>query len=342
MEALALFALIAGVISTLATNASNRSQTNDVMAWNEEMMDKQNAYESPANQAKLLEEAGINTAMLGETNIQSGRSASANPLSAIPFLNPLSEASGGLADLALSYKQGQEGMTESQSRALKLQSIENQNDLFLKQIESAGLNNESQKIALNYADMYYRYAAEGQKADVDLTYSQRANLKAQTAKMRYELENVLPEEVKKIISERNVNVLDLEVMSATIKDVLASANLKSKQSELVGEQITTEGLQQQNIGQDINLKQQQNDYYAKVQDAYLEKYAAEVRNLTASSGLTEEQTYWYLFDEMDKTSASFFGLKVPYIQYNRDEIRHNLRQRYKLKYGDLGTLKLKR
>lgn len=283
----------ASIFSNLFTNYQNKQITENNQKWNEQMMDKQNEYNNPSNQVQRLQDAGINPAMLGSGQI-ANTSAGVNGTQLFPYQDLMSTFSNNSLALMNSRKAKAEGKTEELLRQSRLESVQNQNKLFLSQVDSLDVNTANQRIALSYADALYNWQLKGEQAKFDLNYAEVAKANQLVKQMKYELEKIMPEELQKIISERNINVLNLEQISAAITDLKASAKLKNEQS-------LTEEEKRSNLNAQTGLTEEQTAMYSKIQNKMLEVYGAQIENLKAQTGLTNEETYWYVFDLLNRS-----------------------------------------
>lgn len=286
----------ASILSNLFTNYQNKQITENNQKWNEQMMDKQNEYNNPSNQVQRLMDAGINPAMLGGGQI-ANTSAGVNGAQLFPYQDLMSTLSNNSLAQMNARKAKAEGTTEELLRSSRLESVQNQNKLFLSQVDSLDVNTANQRIALSYADSLYNWQLKGEKAKFDLTYSERAKADMVVKQMQYQLEHIMPEELNKIISERNINVLNLEQISAAITDLKASAKLKNEQS-------LTEEEKRSNLNAQTGLTEEQTQMYSKIQNKMLEVYGAQIENLKSQTGLSNEQAYYYVFDVMGKWKSS--------------------------------------
>lgn len=284
---LALMYIAAGLVSTILTNKSNQQSMQQQANWNEQMTDKQNDYNLPSKQIQRLKDAGINPTSLGMgqgMTIAGNTSANVSPYNLLPMSDPFSMASNSLLSNMSAFKARQEGKTENSMRELRVEQMQAQNEAIRAQAQNWNLNNEAQMILNKYLDYREAYALAGQKADIDLKYSQVAHFRQQVSNMRYELEKILPADLK-------IRNMQLEEIVARVADYEASANLKKQQSELTAEQVETEQAKQENLSADTAEKQKN----VSVMDKLIEKYDAEIGKIGVENDWTKEQTYWYLF-----------------------------------------------
>lgn len=314
-----IIGVVSDIFSTVSNNASNRQLYEDNKAWQESMMDKQNAYNSPAEQMRRYKEAGINPAGIGMASgglAASNISASPNNVSPIPNQNVLSSSS--LSNLMTAFKSGQEGLSEKSQRQVQLEKTQAEIEQLKQNTELIGLNAQAQQIVNTYAAAREQYAlaeADGRIkklfSDMNLNYRQMSYLNSQIKEIEFRISEVLPAEVNKVIADTGVSYLEQDKIVAIIKDTLSSAELKTAQTE-------TEGFKQENLQASTEYTEAQTNRYDEVTNAYLEKTGAEVSKLAADTGYTEEQTYWYAFDVTSRNASKFMGIKVAPSTFNNE------------------------
>lgn len=312
----AIVSAVASIASATYQNNKNKEQIQQNQDWQESMIDKQNLYNSPANQMNRLSEAGINPATLGMAsgNLMSGNlSASPSSSPVIPQSNLLGNTLGDVGQLMNAFKTGEEGLSEKTLRQQRLDNLEAQTNQLLASANNLNISAAGQEIINRYIEAEKEYGLKGFQANLDMTYAQIAKFNAETSKSYYEIENVFPAEVKEILSKADVNYWDAQQVIAQISKIKAD-------TVLTGEKITTEQLTQGQILADTqlsqteeSLKSQESDYYANLTDKYLEKLDKEIDNISAATGKTTEETYWYIFEMEDKsisgTNSTNFDLK---------------------------------
>lgn len=307
------FALMAAleVGGALWQNKASKDMNKDSQAWNEKMVNESNEYNTPAAQMQRMQDAGINTAMMGEsgasTVLSGSRSASPLSPSLLPMVNPFSQFGGSASSSFSNYAKGKSDL--SLLDAQKQQIIENTQKL-RAETANIGLSSEAQSIINKYADARELWAINGMKADVHLSYAQQAHFNQLVKESQYNLTNILPAELQKIVSETNKNVLDLDVMLAQIRDYEASAEYTKAQTGLTGLQADQISAQTEQIQTQTSLTQQESENYQKLTDKYLEKYGAEIDNIKAQTGLTAEQSYWMVFDKVANTDLTILGNRI--------------------------------
>lgn len=284
-----LLDFIGSAISTGLTNAANERLMKEQQAYNERMMDKQNAYNSPAAQMERMKEAGMNPAALGmgeNGTAAGGSSASALPTTLLPKQDYMTAASN-------SFLQMQQGISEKSLRQVRMDNIEAQTKQLLQDTELLGVNAESQRIYNQYAGDLYEWELQGRKANVKLTYAQRAEIKQSIREMKYRLENLLPQELKESISREKVNILSLEEMTTHIMSMKADTKLKESQN------LTEMSQQGLNEAETAKTWQEEEQIRLLVEN-FSTTYAAEIKSLAARTHLTEKQAQMVIFNDIVK------------------------------------------
>ena len=205
---MALMYIAAGLVSTIYTNKANKSSMQSQQDWNEDMMNKQNEYNLPSNQVQRLQDAGINPTSLGMgqgMQVSGNTSATANPYNLLPMSDPFSMASNSLLSNMSAFKAQQEGKTDMSLRQLRFEQMQVENESLRQQAINWNLSNEAQIILNKYLDAREQYALLGEKANLNLTYSQISELNQKIANMRYELQEIMPADLK-------IKSLSLDVM----------------------------------------------------------------------------------------------------------------------------------
>lgn len=293
-DPLSLIGAGASIISSLLTNKSNSDLMDKQLAYNERMMDKQNEYNKPANQIERLKEAGINPSSLGmgQGIAQSGgTSASALPQSLIPQQDPLS----GLSNLASAYRSYNEGLSEMSMRELRMKQLSAQIEETQANAAKLNLDANAQSILNKYLDAKEQYALKGFQSDLELKFFQRRRLDKEIETAEFNLRNILPEELKRLCEQGQLNALNADEVLARIANIQGDTAVKSAEKSLLDEET--------------RQRQTENENYAEVQNQYLAKLKAETAEIASRNKLTDEQVYWYEYDVINKHSSSFMGIK---------------------------------
>lgn len=338
----ALVGAVGGLIINDTTNYENKKRQEENQAWQESMVDKQNVYNSPAEQMQRYKEAGINPSTLGmASGALAGGNLSASPsgVSTIPYQSY--DITHAISNMMSAFNNQQEGLDRKSQRQVQLEKTQEEVNQLKENTKLLGLNAQAQQIVNTYAAAREQYAiaeADGRVkklfSDMNLNYRQMSYLNSQIKQIEYNISNVLPAEVNKIVAETGVSYLEQDKIVAIIKDYYASAELKSAQTE-------TEGYKQENLqASTANLEastektEAETNRYDEVTNAYLDKTGAEVRKLAADAGYTEEQTYWYAFELADRNTINAFGVPLGVGQsYRKIQRGKKIGERVKNKYG---------
>lgn len=343
-----LFAFIAAsIISALMTNQANKDLMSDQQKYNTDVMDKQNQYNSPVEQVNRLQNAGINPTNMGMASgqIQGGQSAPANPLQLLPMSDPLLSASNGVLSMASAYHNKEQGKDLSSTREARILQTKELANLYRQNAQNYNLKNAEQEIVNQYANMRELWAVNGLKASAFANYAQANKFQVEYKSETYRLEHILPAELIKIIADTGVSIWDQSRIMAEIHDFEthskkneaetqeseARAGLLDSQKSLTEQQTETERFTTTSTMYGSRIKGVEANYSSELQDLYLRQYNASIANLEANTGLTKEETYWKVFDEMDKTSLTIFGNKVPRGRFGERMYKKATKQAFKEK-----------
>lgn len=292
--------LIGGGLSALgqaSTNKFNALTQQKLMEaqnrFNLEQWNKSNEYNTPANQRKRLEDAGINPA-LALSNITPGITQAVTSASGEGALR----AENALGSLG-------QGIASSGAQIAAMAQQQQLVDLQAQQVEAqiAKTNAETEAIKEDTKTL-------GARNEADLE-----NKKAQTSNLLFDLakkEKVLPVEMKKLQSEalaaanqadyiqvqtlmaeferthmQPAKLIELQTrvksMVVTMAYVRAQTSLTLAQKELVMKSLLTETLQQGKLANEYEI--------GKVLRAFTEqKIKSEIRSNNARSGYVEQET----------------------------------------------------
>lgn len=285
-------------LGTKETNKTNKQMASDQMEWSERMMDKQNEYNSPVEQMKRLEQAGINPAstfMNGATSVTGNTSASPTGYNYTPMENPFTSATNAYLLSKQAANLEAKTKTENQLRDAQYQNLLAQNKQTLANAELIGLNAANQKTLNEFTAAKETWFLRNEKAKFNLTYSQRNQVNQQIKSMKYELENILPEQLKLLVQQGKLNVLDMDRVVAELESIKANTEKTKAETELTQAKTDTEGITQNNLIANTQLTYEE---YEKVKldvEKYLDRFNAEIAEIQARTGLTNEETYWYAF-----------------------------------------------
>lgn len=286
------------LIGANETNDAQYRQQKRQREWEEHMVEKQNEYNSPVNQMKRLEEAGINPAstfMSGATSVSGNTSASPNSVGLAPLENPVTAATNAFLLSKQAANLEAKTKTENQLRDAQYQNLLAQNKQTLANAELIGLNAANQKTLNEFTAAKETWFLRNEKAKFNLTFSQRNQVNQQIKSMKYELENILPEQLKLLVQQGKLNVLDMDRVVAELESIKANTEKTKAETELTQAKTDTEGITQNNLIANTQLTYEE---YEKVKldvEKYLDRFNAEIAEIQARTGLTNEETYWYAF-----------------------------------------------
>lgn len=146
MESKWIGAAIAGAVSLASmfiSNAQTKKRNKEQREWNEEMWEKQNAYDSPAETRKRLQQAGLNPALIYGQG--SSWANSANPETYNPETPP-SYLPADLGAIVQQFRHQDIGISKTQSDINLNKSIANRQDAdALKSLKSADLSDAQRR-----------------------------------------------------------------------------------------------------------------------------------------------------------------------------------------------------
>ena len=303
----ALTSAVIGYYSAENTNKASAERQKDNEAWQESMMDKQNEYNSYSAQMDRLKEAGINpaTAFMGQSSVVGNQSAGVNSSPLLPVVDPAISMGNLMSAMSGTYKSIEEGIDIKSTREARIAQTLADAEQLRSDANYLGAKSSEQLIINKYADARENLAREGQKSQIHLNYRQSALFKANERQFTYNVEKILPEELKLKVQQGKLNLLDMDKVIAEIADLKRSASLKEAQTK-------TEGFKQGNIaastenlemntalqGAQRDLTEEEALYYTDIQEKYLEYYQSMIEKNSADTGYTEEQTYWIVFDKL--------------------------------------------
>ena len=315
------------LVSTSSTNKESMNRQIQSQNWQEDMMDKQNEYNTPSAQAERLKEAGINPSvayMNGAT--VANTSAGVNSTGISPVIDPATVL--GNLDLGKSYESITQALDIKTTREARLAHILRENDSLKANADFVGAQTVEQNIINRYANAREMLARQGQKSQLDINYFQRSILKKSDSKLEYELTHILPEQYQLLVNEGKLQVLDMDQVVAQTADFKRSAELKAAQIGKTNAETGLIQVQEENTLVDTALKAeerglvaQESGYYSDVLKKYLEKYDAEIHKLASETNLTDEQVYWYMFEVLDRNSINFLGSKIPFSRFGPKSVR---------------------
>lgn len=292
-------ALASSIASSVLTNATNVALTERQRYLNERYQDRMNKYNLPVNQIQRLKDAGINPNSLSMSegmNVQGNTSVPINPYTTPQLQDPMSIASN-------SYLSMQQGTTEEQLRGVRkeqaLADIEN----LKANAAKLGVDTQYQSIINTFAASREAAAIQGQKFQNRLTLWQTAQVKQEARKLSKYIDEVMPEEIKKLVAEQEVTVGQLDLIVAQIANLGADTELKESQKDVADTQA---GL---NVEQRGLLAQESSNYQA-LTDKILAQYQATINKIAAEADLTEQQAFYYLYELAKKYGIRVFGVPI--------------------------------
>jgi hypothetical protein len=300
-------AILGALISAVGTAATNIALSERQRKFNEQYQDKMNEYSLPENQVQRLKDAGINpnsVAMGGSTVVNGNSSAPINPYTTPQIADPMSLASNSFLSLA-------QGSTEEKMRDLRVREAEAKISNMMSSAQNLDVASEYQTILNGYAAAMQEAALSEKSAKTAESWSNVAVARQVARKYQFEVENTLPEELKKIVSERKINVLRLDEILALIDNYKADTALKGAQKEeafaAVDRNEAQAGLaEQQEVGQVIENRNAQD-----IANAVLKHYAAAIEDLKAKAHLSEEEAETLILREIINSPITnyHFGIR---------------------------------
>lgn len=293
-------AALAAVISALGTTVSNIALSNKQKQYNEQMQDKMNLYNSPSEQIERLKAAGIspNSLTMGNGSVVAGNhSASLNPYQLPNIQDPMSMITNSMLT-------GAKTKSEDEMRELRKQEVAAQIQTLQANAEKLGVDTQYQSILNVYASAKEMAAIKGQFATNALSWAQVNHVRQDAKNLAYQLSELLPAELKKLVSETNLNVGQLDLLIEQIAKTHAeTANVQQStaESEAREELLIAQSAQQEH----------ETSRYDELTDAILEQYQATVNKLASETGLTQQQAFYYLFEICNKYGIKFMGVPIP-------------------------------
>lgn len=292
-------AILGALISAVGTAATNIALSERQRKFNEQYQDKMNEYNLPENQVQRLKDAGINpnsVAMGGSTVVNGNSSAPINPYTTPQIADPMSLASNSFLSLA-------QGSTEEKMRDVRVREAEANINNMMSSAKNLDVNTEYQSILNGYAAAMQEAALREKGAKTAESWSNVAVARQVTRKYQFEVDKILPEELSKIVSERNINVLRLDEILALIDNYQADTALKGAQKEEAFAAADRNEAQaalaeQQEVGQVIENKNAQD-----IANAVLAHYKAAIEDLMAKAKLSREEAETLVLREIMNSSV---------------------------------------
>lgn len=318
-------ALLAALISSVGTAVTNIALSERQRKFNEQYQDKMNEYNLPENQVQRLKDAGINpnsVAMGNGTVVTGNQSASINPYSTPYIADPFSLASNSFLSMS-------QGTTENQLRDVRKREADANIQTMMSSAKNLDVGSEYQSILNGYAAAMQEAAISEKQGRSAESWANVGVMRQQTRWYQQQIEQVVPEQLKNYLAERNVNILRLDEMLAAIDNYHADTNLKNQQASEVQAKAALETAQSE--GQSI-----ENANAQEIANHVIAHYKTMINKLSAETGKTQEETFWMLFDELDKNSISIMGSKIPFNRFGNRTVRHKMEQAVEERYRKMG------
>lgn len=312
MWELAAYAVMAigSLISTLATNRTNKQLSQEQRSWEENMQSKENAYNAPDNQVERLNQAGINPiagTMSNGISVSGNTSAFHGSYQLPNIYDPMSMLGSSGSSLGSAFNAFQQGLSDKTFRSARLEQINQQNNKLREDVRLTGASADAQIIANKYADERELWALKNQKVSYKLSYSEISKNNMTVKQLAQNIKNLILEG-KETQSNIDLNVLRLDEVAAHI------AQMKAE----------TKGVEQHAALEAAQTEQQEHETgrYEELMDNVMKQYAEAVRKLQAESDLTEQEAYWYIFDKADERSLTILGNRFARTRYGEKQYRN--------------------
>ena len=314
------YAIIAlgSVLSTYLTNKQNKEESATQREWEEEQVDKQNDYNTPLNQVKRSQEAGLNPIAMSMNggSLFSSVSASPNSYQLPQLYDPMSMLGQSGEKIASAFSSLQSGLSDKTFRTARLQQINEQNEQIKAYVKQLNASTDAQLIANKYADQRELWALSGHKANFDLSYSEIARNNATVKQLNESIKNLIAER-SKTQSEIDLNYLRLDEVLAHIANLESETLVNESRVDNIDADTSLKGVQSSNIQAGTDLinaqtagKKLENSKYVELTDQVIAQYSETIKKIQADTDLTEQQAYWYVFDKADEYSPKFMGVTI--------------------------------
>lgn len=234
----------AGYKSQQATNESNQKMAADQRAWEEDMWNKNNEYNSPAAQLERMRDAGfdpVTEQMTGSQAISSGNSSGPpNSYQMIPNQDPMQAAGNFSQAIHNANNLMEDAMLKGQTRKFKVAEAQKQVAALEESISSMQLDNATKTIALSFADAERRAALAEANGRALVSFKTAEKLDAEYDNLRFELDKILPAQLFESETRSEKNRSDVKLNSANFKLVTQKYENAIKEAELIDAQTGTE------------------------------------------------------------------------------------------------------
>lgn len=211
-----------GYKSQQKTNESNQALMREQMQWSEDMWNKTNEYNTPAQQVERMKAAGLNpvsTQMANGTSIDGAGSSGGPPSSyqMIPNVDPMQSAGNFAHSFADASSLMQDAILKRDTRKAKVAEAERSVQLLEKSIENMDLDNKTKDIALSFAAAERQAAIDESRSRISLNRSQQKLADKEFEKFTYEINNVLPQSIKESIARTSASESQAKLNAANFK-----------------------------------------------------------------------------------------------------------------------------
>lgn len=232
-----LFQGLANIGSTLLTNKANRELAEYSFDMQRQMVAEQNRYNSPAEQMKRYEEAGLNPALI----YGNGTSSAGNQQSIAKYEAPTMQAPDvrtGIVEamqMALAYRQQEADikLKEEQAYAQKMLGLGYEQDAYMKQVESAvkalnaglkvpsGVWSNEELDQLRAGNMVKKYDLETKGVEALNSFREAQTLMSQMSRQEKQFiyENILP---------LNEKLLSLQIQGQSYDNLIKEADAETE------------------------------------------------------------------------------------------------------------------
>lgn len=298
-------AILAAVLSSVVNGAVNYAAAREQRNWNEQMQDKQNDYNLPANQLQRLKDAGINpNAMSQGTNVVGNQSAPVLPYQTPDLQDVLSVASNSALQLS-------QQKTEDALRQVRVEEAMQNIEVLKQTALKLGLESQYQTVINGFAAAEKKAALSESWSRTALNWRQNALVRQQSRELAKRIDEIMPQELRNLVAQENLTVAQLPEILARI------ANLNSS-TELNKEQRNTEEIRQAEGLANIELTHEniegqhiENRNAQDIANLVMRQYEATINKLVEDTNLTHEQAYYYLFELSKKYAIRVAGAPVP-------------------------------
>lgn len=301
----AIIAALASILVAGITYASNKDLMEKQQDYNKDMLEQQNEYNTPSAQMERLKEAGVNPSTLAMNGGQSVMNQSASPLPFNPLPTDFSSIGNMMTSLSNSKLQFSQARTEDLLREERYNNLKLQNDQYVANIQKIGVDIKGVQIANEYAAALNEVSLMKSRSEIGLNFHQIAIAKKEIEKMKFQLEQVLPQEVKESVSRENLNLLEQEKVVAEIERIFyqneqseAETAESVARKDLLEAQTKTEQSTQDLLEQQTNLAETQNQYLDKQVQLFLDTYDQQVEQIATDLKISKKQAQWFIAQQL--------------------------------------------